>query len=909
MERRRELKNGWRGALAPSMFPSVTSHLIERLQLALGPGYDVERELGGGGMSHTFVALEKSLGRRVVVKVLPSGMGAHVSIERFRREIQFAARLAHPHIVPLLTVGEVDDLPFYTMPFVKGESLRTKLARDGELAVNDAVRVLRDVAAALAHAHAEGVVHRDIKPDNVILSGGVAVVTDFGVAKARDVAATPEEEPKDAAPWVTSLGMALGTLAYMSPEQATGDPHVDHRADIYSFGCMAYELFTGSAPFTQRSPQQILSAHVHEVPEPVDKRRPSIPFALAKLVMRCLEKRAADRPQSAEEVLAALDAMTTPTGTMPTASYRPAPVSRRPWVILTTVGVLLAVAMMVVIVRRPPRPFTLGNTTQLSAEPELELDAAISPDGRFVAYSAGIFGQMRIFVRQVEGGRKIEISGAVGGSHRWPSWSPDGARLAFMGADAIYVVAALGGAPDRAVEAPGHLLRTPAWSPDGLQLAYTDDRGLWVRALDGGEPRQLVETLAAHSPVWSPDGRRIAYVDENSTYITDIGNIAPSAIAVVPAAGGEVRQLTVRTRMHASPRWTPDGRGLLFVSDLGGARDIYQLALTSDARAIGEPMRLTTGLNAYSMSLSADATRLAYSVLLLRSNLWSAPVTRGGATPAAAARQVTAGGQVIESVDVSPDGAWLVYDSNRNGNQDIFSLPVAGGDPVQLTRDPADDFGPSWSPDGREIAFYSVRGGTRDVHVMDADGRNVRMATNGPGQDYFPDWSPDGRTIAFTGTAAQAAREVFTASRDASGAWSAPVQRTFGGNRTAAYQRWSPDGRWVAWAVNDGVALLDATMPAGPAAVRRLPAAVSEGIVRSVAWGRDATEVYYLTATGARPNEIRAMPTRGGASRLLMRLDGEGWVQRIQRFATDGTTLFFALATDEADVWVMTVAR
>jgi dipeptidyl aminopeptidase/acylaminoacyl peptidase len=270
---------------------------------------------------------------------------------------------------------------------------------------------------------------------------------------------------------------------------------------------------------------------------------------------------------------------------------------------------------------------------------------------------------------------------------------------------------------------------------------------------------------------------------------------------------------------------------------------------------------------------------------------------------------VTVGGQVIESMAVSRDGRWLAYDSNQPGNQDVFKLVIAGDAPVRLTRHAADDFGPAWSPDMRELAFYSVRNGTRDLFVMDADGRNVRQVTSGASQDYYPDWSPDGRQLAYTGTSAEAAREIFTVARDANGTWGAPVQRTFGAQRQAAYQRWSPDGRWLAWAEPDGVALLDMSAPAGREAAPRLvggPAA-TEGAVRSVAWGRDAAEVFYLTSMPARGNAIRAVPVRGGPSRLVMRLDGDGWVQRIQRFATDGTTLYFALATDEADVWVMDV--
>ncbi|HEX3234941.1 MAG TPA: serine/threonine-protein kinase [Gemmatimonadales bacterium] len=289
----------------------VSPSLQQQLQTSLGDAYRLERELGGGGMSRVFVAQELALGREVVVKVLLPELAAGVSVSRFRREIQLAARLQHPHIVPLLAAGESDGLPYFIMPFVVGESLRGRVAREGELPVGESVRILRDVVSALAYAHSAGIMHRDIKPDNVLLSGGVAVVTDFGVAKAVSVSAEGQETAG-----LTSLGVALGTPAYMAPEQATGDPQIDHRADIYSLGAMAYEMLTGRPPFMGRSAQAVLAAQVVEMPEPVERLRPAVPSALATLVASCLAKRPADRPQSAHEVMNLLDTLATPSGGM-----------------------------------------------------------------------------------------------------------------------------------------------------------------------------------------------------------------------------------------------------------------------------------------------------------------------------------------------------------------------------------------------------------------------------------------------------------------------------------------------------------------------------------------------------------------------------------------------------------------
>jgi serine/threonine protein kinase len=296
----------------------VISDLRAQLEAALGAAYAIERELAGGGMSRVFLATEVALGRKVVVKVLAPELAAEVSLERFKREIMLAARLQHPHVVPVLMAGEVAQLPFFTMPYIEGESLRARIARTGELPVAEAVRILREVASALEHAHDRGIAHRDIKPDNVLLCRGSSMVTDFGVAKALDASAVHHGDGT-----VTSRGIALGTPAYMAPEQAAADPAMDQRVDLYAFGALAYELLTGQAPFAGRSPQAMLAAHVAEAPEAITRRRPGLPPVLASLVMRCLEKRAADRPQTASEVVQLLDSINTPSGGSPPAETTP----------------------------------------------------------------------------------------------------------------------------------------------------------------------------------------------------------------------------------------------------------------------------------------------------------------------------------------------------------------------------------------------------------------------------------------------------------------------------------------------------------------------------------------------------------------------------------------------------------
>ncbi len=315
---------------------------LQELNAGLTGRYEIEREIGAGGMATVYLARDVRHERQVAIKVLREDLSASLGKDRFLREIKLAAALQHPHVLPLFDSGEANGLLFYVMPFVDGISLRQRLVREGELPVSDAARILRDVADALSEAHKHGIVHRDLKPENVMLRGRHALVTDFGVAKALSEATGRQS--------LTTVGIALGTPTYMSPEQAVADPHVDQRADIYAFGVMAYEMLTGHPPFVGLNPQQVLAAHVTSAPEAIGARRATIPPALAALVMKCLEKKPADRWQTADEVVPMLESVLTPSGGMTPTETKPhgavaaaAPPARR-----STRGLAIAAAALLV---------------------------------------------------------------------------------------------------------------------------------------------------------------------------------------------------------------------------------------------------------------------------------------------------------------------------------------------------------------------------------------------------------------------------------------------------------------------------------------------------------------------------------------------------------------------------------
>lgn len=302
--------------------PRDMTEFEQRLKDTLSTAYEIDRELGGGGMSRVFVATDRILGRKIVIKVLSPELTAEVNRGRFRREMQVAAQLQHPHIVPLLSAGEQDDLLYFTMPFIKGESLKTAIEKDGGMSIAEVVRVLYHVGAALDYAHEAGIVHRDIKPANILRSGSYALITDFGVAKALNAAMSAQA--------MTSTGMAIGTPAYMAPEQLAGDSAADHRVDIYAAGLLAYELLHGKSPYPNDSPRRMLAAVLTQDPRPLIEVEPEVPQPLSDIVMRCLSKEPDQRPATAKELLKALDLFTDDSGEIKTMERRVAHIVHTP---------------------------------------------------------------------------------------------------------------------------------------------------------------------------------------------------------------------------------------------------------------------------------------------------------------------------------------------------------------------------------------------------------------------------------------------------------------------------------------------------------------------------------------------------------------------------------------------------
>ena len=829
----------------------------ERLQQALGTAYVIERELGGGGMSRVFVAHEAALGRKVVIKVLRPELAEGLSAERFKREVRLAARLQHPHIVPLLAAGEIDDeVLFYTMPFVEGESLRQRLAREGALPLAETVRVLCDVAGALAYAHRTGVVHRDVKPENILLSDGGAVVADFGIAKA--ISASREGDGAGDArrsSTLTAAGTSLGTPAYMAPEQAVGGA-VDHRADLYALGVVGYEMLAGWAPFEGRTAQQLLAAHATETPEPIARRRASVPPRLGSLIMQLLEKNPADRPQSADELRRALDALpgvsgprestldgpggpaehTVPSRIVPQRARRAAP-----WALFGGLAALAGAVIGALLVRSrgaemPRRPLVAALAAPVGQELRPDGGFALSPDGTRLAFvAADRSGATAVWVRPLDSLAATQVEGTAGGSG--PFWSTDGGSFGYFAGGQLRVADLRSGTHRPLCPAPRPGGGT--WTRDGI-IVYSPDflsGPLFKVPAAGGPCTQLTRFRPGESihrrPSALPDGRHILFSSgpTGSSSIVAV-DLATGAITDIRRSGGDAQ--------FAGPHWMLFREGA--TGPLHAQRlDLRTLQLVGEPRVVLERVVGIRTLPSYSTSANALVALQMNSgqQSLVWVNRQSAVVDSvrapTGAVPyfGAASAALAHDGRRIAFAAAGP--LWL-YDRDRK----VATRANGGTIPGQGILEPA------WGPGDSLIAFRTLFSGTlmlRLYHV--GTDTSDSLFSSGTRNLRAPTWSPDGRRIAFQLSAGDSAPKdeiwIYSlAERRASLAWDAP------GN--VASPRWSPDGGWLAYVSDEtGAPEVYIRPVSGSGPALRVSTAGGEFPI----WRADGRELYYRVPDGA----------------------------------------------------------
>jgi Tol biopolymer transport system component/predicted Ser/Thr protein kinase len=836
------------------------TELLDRLQSALTDRYVIERELGEGGMAMVYLATDVRHTRSVAIKVLKPEIVASLGQERFLREITVTAQLNHPRILPLLDSGQADGLLFYVMPYVEGESLRDRLAREGPLPLEEAVEIAREMAVALSYAHGHGVIHRDIKPENVLLSEGEAVVADFGIAKAITEAGGNR---------LTGTGLAVGTPAYMSPEQAAGERQVDARSDLYAVGCVLYEMLAGEPPYTGPTAAAITARKLTEPVPSLRTVREAVPANLEAVVGKALARAPADRYTTAQQLIDALNLARTPVlGTSITRSGGITGAERR-WQFVALAAVVVALVSLLLWV-----PWRSGATNGAGSQlyrlsipiaplavsdhgPASQL--ALSPDGTRLAYVSGPTGSGQLYVRALGGSEAVPITSAT--NAQGPFFSPDGQWLGFVNGDTLKKVRLADGSVIPLCRA--EWIHGATWGPDG-EIVFAAARngalvGLFRVSADGGTPEPLPRPDSAMTdtqmiyPSFLPGGRQVLVM-------TATGNGEALDVSVMNVASGARRVLFER---GGNAQYAPSGHlvygqdGALFAvgfdpdkGELTGTPTrivadvlmglplepgLAHFSVSSNGTLVYLPARGVSGSVSkedlfwvdpsgtmdsipglrqaldqadigpiFGPRISPDASRILFwaqerpppGVLGTFSNVWVFDLAR----------------RTLAKLSVDqPTWYWSIW--TPDGRDVVVTVSDSLTSRTQLAARRADGTGPltaltpaapvyqqpySISPDGRFLLFHQSRQGAEsDIYVLDMkEGGPARVLLDSPAFEAHPALSPDGRWLAYS-SAEKGRTEIYLTDFPAlSGRW----QVSSGGGLAPA---WAPDGRRLYYQLGD----------------------------------------------------------------------------------------------------------
>jgi eukaryotic-like serine/threonine-protein kinase len=790
-----------------------------RIERALGERYAIERELGRGGMSVVYLARDLRHGRPVALKVLSPELAEALGPGRFLREIEIAARLNHPRIVPLLDSGAADGLLFYAMPFVEGESLRQRLERERQLPVEDAVEITRQAASALAYAHSHGIVHRDIKPENIMLAGDEALVADFGIARAVTAAGGSR---------LTESGIAVGTPAYMSPEQASGAVDLDARSDVYALGCVLYEMLVGEPPFTGRTAQAITARKLSHSAPNVATLRDSVPLAVGDTVSRALARVPADRYATATKFAEALRLAGEPARVERRASgggWRLR--ERAPWAVLGAAAVLLVtfVAGVWPGLRTPDPPVlvrmtgTLPPGVKVTHAPGYASSVALSPDGRTLVLAGTDADGQRLYRRPLDHLEATPIAGTEGGSS--PFFSPDGAWIGFFAEGRLRRVPAGGGAAVDITAVSGFPGGASWDSGDRIVFGSGARAPLYAVDARGGDAVELTSLeegdVGHYDPEILPDGRTVIFHSARGIHALDI----PSGRRTTLAPG-------------ASPRYATSGHVIL---SRGGALlaapfDAGRLELTGPLVPLVEGVaRQGSGVDVvhYAISRSGALAYVpgpgAHALVLVGSD--------------GTERLLTGERLAFENPQFSPDARRVAVATSRRPGEpaDIWIHDLAAGTASRLTFDGGR--APVWTPDGNGVT-YSRLGDAQGIYTKAADGRgDPRQVVAIDEFHWLIGWTPDARMLAFGrmegvpgGGASPSSIMVYDGGEP----------RRIVGPGSVWGGRLSPDSRWLAYYGIEAGRFHVYVTPFPDAGARWL---ISDDGGRDPTWSPDGREVYY----------------------------------------------------------------
>ncbi|HEX2722815.1 MAG TPA: protein kinase [Gemmatimonadaceae bacterium] len=820
----------------------------DRLASALADRYRIERELGKGGMATVYLAQDLRHGRKVAVKVLLPELAAVLGAERFLSEIHVTAALQHPHILPLFDSGQADGQLFYVMPFVEGESLRSRLDRERQLPIADALRICREVGSALGYAHRHGVIHRDIKPENILLQEGHALVADFGIALAVTSAGGGR---------LTQTGLSLGTPQYMSPEQATGEREIDARSDLYSLAAVTYEMLGGEPPHTGTTMQAVIARMLTERPRNVRSMRSSVPENVANALDVALERIPADRWNSIEEFEQAIDGKVTPakrsSGTLIAGTGRTGAEYRsrlKDPVTLALAGiafVALLIAAAAIAMRRTPVELptarfliTLPKGTEFAL---LTQDAfALSPDGKLIAFAARDSTLTpRIFLRAIGDTRVTPLPGTEGVINVW--FSPDGRWLGFAGASGIRKISI---ATHDIVDVAGlnGVYGGTTWSPSGNLVISANNARLFVVPQNGGTERKLCnksgdEIISQTEPLALADGETILFSGSKSN------SIAAQRLGVGSLRTGDCKLLDV-PMIHA----LGVADGIVVFANLSGvimAAPFDERSKKIEGSAIplvsDVDVNQTTGTAQASMSLTGS---LVYLTANASTELMK--VDAGGVA-----------GRLFPDVRTyayprySPNGKKIAVAVAVTAQRDIWVIDPQAGTMSRLTSGGYINDRPEWSPDGRRVLFRTSRGTRSAIWWRSADLSDEESAllTNDKEDYYEAVMTPDGSSVVYQVDTAGAdvVAQSLTGQRKKTAIAASPFIEDMA--------RLSPDGKWVAY-VSDASGSSEVFVQPFPGAGPRVQVSSRGG--DEPVWARDGSRIFYRDGRNVVAVSFRTAP-------------------------------------------------